>query len=337
MWNQHKTSIILAATFIIMLSTFWFIPQLGFVIFIALLIDLLLRPLVTRLQKFRGMPRSLASAISLITFIVCVGSLLALLSSTLAASLQRFARDLPELTDNLRLAFASSSFISTQIDELWQELASLSISALRSSLNTLVSIFSKIFDTVIILFTAFYLLKDGRKIQRWFAGLFPQKDHRRVFRLLTTILRSLHVYIYSQLTICFIMGFIVFCYFSYRNLPYASVFAVISGVSEFVPVIGPTIASAFGTALTATVSPWVAAQTLCFYVIITQLNHNLIYPTLIGRSLHLHPVAILLGILLGGCLLDAPGMFLAVPIMVIVRLVIIDIKNDGIYLNPKSK
>ena len=144
MWNQHKTSIILAATFIIMLSTFWFIPQLGFVIFIALLIDLLLRPLVTRLQNFRGMPRSLASAISLIAFIVCVGSLLALLSSTLAASLQRFARDLPELTDNLRLAFASSSFISTQIDELWQELASLSISALRSSLNTLVSIFSKI-------------------------------------------------------------------------------------------------------------------------------------------------------------------------------------------------
>lgn len=329
MWNQHKTSIILAITFIVILSTFWLLPQLGFIVFIAILIDLLLRPLVRRLQTFRCMPRGLAAAISLIFFILLISSMLALLSTTLATSLQKFALDLPRLTEALRGALSSVSFLSTQLDELWQELASISITALRSSIDTLVSIFTKIFDTVIILFTSFYLLKDGKQIQLWISGLFPDKDRRRVFRLLTHILRSLHVYIYSQLIICFIMGFIVFCYFSYRDLPYPSVFAVISGISEFIPVIGPTIASAFGTALTATVSPWVAAQTMCFYIIITQLNHNIIYPTLIGRSLHLHPIAILIGILLGGCLLDAPGMFLAVPVMVIVRLVIIDVYHDG--------
>ncbi|MBO6210532.1 MAG: AI-2E family transporter, partial [Schwartzia sp.] len=66
-----------------------------------------------------------------------------------------------------------------------------------------------------------------------------------------------------------------------------------------------------------------------FYLLITQANHNFIYPTLIGKTLHLHPIAILLGLLLGGCLLDAPGMFLAVPLMVIVRLVIEDIHRDA--------
>ena len=72
-----------------------------------------------------------------------------------------------------------------------------------------------------------------------------------------------------------------------------------------------------------------AAQTLFFYLLITQTNHNFIYPTLVGKSLNLHPIAILLGLLLGGCLLDAPGMFLAVPLMVIIRIVIEDIYHDA--------
>ena len=187
MWNQHKTSIILAITFIVILSTFWLLPQLGFIVFIAILIDLLLRPLVRRLQTFRCMPRGLAAAISLIFFILLISSLLALLSTTLATSLQKFALDLPRLTEALRGALSSVSFLSTQLDELWQELATISITALRSSIDTLVSIFTKIFDTVIILFTSFYLLKDGKQIQLWISGLFPDKDRRRVF---TEVYRS---------------------------------------------------------------------------------------------------------------------------------------------------
>ena len=125
------------------------------------------------------------------------------------------------------------------------------------------------------------------------------------------------------------MGTVVFLYFTARDIPYAVVFAVLSGVSEFIPVIGPTIAALFGVSVAATISLWMAAQTLFFYLLITQANHNIIYPTLIGKSLHLHPIAILLGLLLGGCLLDAPGMFLAVPLMVIIRLVIEDIYRDA--------
>ncbi|MBQ7515977.1 MAG: AI-2E family transporter [Schwartzia sp.] len=325
MWTEHRTSIFIALSFLLILSAFWLLPDLAFVVFIALLIDLLLHPLVDRLHRIRSMPRSLAAAISLLGFLALVVSLFTLLSSTLADSVQKFSHDLPEITANLNRLFEPGSLLSREIDELWTELASLSITAVKSSLTMLISLFTKIFDTVIILFAAFYLLQDGRQIQEWIARLFPAKDHLRVFRLFDRILRALHIYITSQLAICFLMGFIVFCYFSVRGLPYASVFAVVSGVSEFIPVIGPTIASAFGTALTAAVSPWIALQTMFFYLVITQVNHNFLYPYLVGRSLRLHPIVILLGILLGGSLLDTAGMFLAVPLIVILRLVVEDI------------
>ena len=93
-------------------------------------------------------------------------------------------------------------------------------------------------------------------------------------------------------------------------------------------MLGPTVASAFGVLLTATVDPWIAIQTAGFYLILTQLNHNIVYPTLIGKSLDLHPVAIILGIVLGGELLGPAGMFLAVPFIVICKLVIEDIYKD---------
>ena len=328
MWATHKTSILLGVSFIVLLGSFWLLPELAFVVFISLLLHLLLCPMVDYLLRFRKFPRGLAAAVTLILFLVAVTILFTVLSTPLARSAQKFSQDLPTLTESVRDLFAAYPVIAQEVDKLWRELATLGIGALRSSLEMLFSVFSKIFDVVIILFAAFYLLKDGREIEEWITRLFPHKDHMRVFKLYDRILLALHKYICSQIAICFLMGGLVFLYFTARDIPYAAVFAVLSGVSEFIPVIGPTIASLFGVSVAATISPWMAVQTLIFYLLITQANHNFIYPTLLGKSLHLHPIAILLGLLLGDCLLDAPGMFLAVPLMVIIRLVIEDIYQD---------
>ena len=329
MWATHKTSILLGISFLLLLGSFWLLPQLAFVVFIALLLHLLLCPMVDYLHRFRKFPRGIAAALTLILFLVGVTILFTVLSTPLARSAQKFSQDLPALTESMRDLFASYPAIAKEVDKFWREIATVGIDALRSSLDMLLSFFSKIFDVVIILFSAFYLLKDGREIEEWITRLFPKKDHMRVFKLFDRILLALHKYICSQLAICLLMGIVVFLYFTARDIPYAVVFAVLSGISEFIPVIGPTVAALFGVSIAATISLWMAAQTLFFYLLITQANHNFIYPTLVGKSLNLHPIAILLGLLLGGCLLDAPGMFLAVPLMVIIRIVIEDIYHDA--------
>ena len=89
-------------------------------------------------------------------------------------------------------------------------------------------------------------------------------------------------------------------------------------------MLGPTAASAFGIFLTATESRGLVLQTALFYIVLTQVNHNFVYPTLIGKSRTLHPVAIIFG----GEILGPAGMFLAVPFIVIVKLVIADIYHD---------
>ena len=335
--RAYRTSILLGLFFTLLLSAFWFMPQLAFIIFLSLLLQLLLLPAVNQLN--RRLPRALAAGLVLATFVGLGFVLLGLVSSSFVPTFSRFITDFPQITEkfqNLPL-LQESEFLHNELGNVWGEIKSTGITALRSSLQLLLSLFSKVIDFVIILFVTFYLLKDGEQIQKYLASLFPTRDYERVMHLFDKILSALRTYICSQLVICCITAVIVFLYFTIRHLPYASVFAVVSGICEFIPVLGPTVASAFGTLLTATVNPMVALQTAGFYLLLTQVNHNFVYPTLIGKSLNLHPIAIILGIVLGGELLGAAGMFLAVPFIVICKLVIEDIYKDRVLTREKEQ
>ncbi len=333
--KAYRTSILLGITFTALLSTFWFLPQLAFIIFISLLLQLLLTPLVESLNK--KIPRALAAGIVLLAFLALGFGILTVVSSNFIPTFTRFVTDFPQITEKMQSVsyLQDSAFLNQEFDNILGELKNASVGALKSSLTMLISLFSKFIDMVIILFVTFYLLKDGEQIKSYLAGLFPKRDYSRVMRLFNRILAALRTYICSQLVICLLTAVVVFLYFTLRGLPYASVFAMVSGTCEFIPVLGPTVASIFGILLTATENPFLALQTAIFYLVLTQVNHNLVYPTLIGKSLNLHPIAIILGIILGGELLGAPGMFLAVPFIVICKLVIEDIYADQITIREK--
>ena len=326
---NYRTSIILAVTFTLLLSTFWFYQDFAFIIFLSLLLQLLLKPVVDFMEA-RRMPRSVASAIAIIAFILVLLALVSIISRSVLPSFQRFVAELPTIGQSLQqLPFLSDTdFIQDEFVNILDRLRSVGADLLRASLSFILIAFGKVIDFVIIIFVSFYLLKDGLTIKLWLADLFPHTARRRVLRLFDTLLIALRAYICSQIVMCVITGLVVFAYFKLMGLPYASVFALLSGISEFIPVLGPTIASTLGTLMTASAARELTVQTALFYVALTQVNHNVVYPALVGKSLHLHPVAVILGVVFGGELLGAAGMFLAVPFIVIVKIVITDIYRD---------
>ena len=327
--ESYRTSIILAVTFTLLLSTFWFYQDFAFIIFLSLLLQLLLKPAVDFMEA-RRIPRSVASAIAIIAFILVLAALASIISRSVLPSFQRFVAELPTIGQSLQqLPFLSDTdFIKDEFVNILDRLRSVGAELLRASLSFLLVAFGKVIDFVIIIFVSFYLLKDGLTIKLWLADLFPDTARRRVLRLFDTLLIALRAYICSQIVMCVITGVVVFAYFKLMGLPYASVFALLSGISEFIPVLGPTVASTLGTLMTASAAHELTVQTALFYVALTQVNHNIVYPALVGKSLHLHPVAVILGVVFGGEILGAAGMFLAVPFIVIVKIVITDIYRD---------
>ena len=326
---NYRTSIILAVTFTLLLSTFWFYQDFAFIIFLSLLLQLLLKPAVDFMER-RKIPRAIAAALAIIAFILVLAALASIISRSVLPSFQRFIAELPTIGQSLQqIPFLSDTdFIQDEFVNILDRLRSVGAEVLRASLSFLLVAFGKVVDFVIIIFVSFYLLKDGLTIKLWLADLFPDTARRRVLRLFDTLLIALRAYICSQIVMCVITGLVVFAYFKLMGLPYASVFALLSGISEFVPVLGPTVASTLGTLMTAAAMRELTVQTVLFYVALTQVNHNVVYPALVGKSLHLHPVAVILGVVFGGELLGAAGMFLAVPFIVIIKIVITDIYRD---------
>jgi len=323
---NYRTSIILAVTFTLLLSMFWFYQDFAFIVFLSLLLQLLLKPVV----DFMEARRSVASAIAIIAFILVLAALASIISRSVLPSFQRFVAELPTIGQSLQQLpiLSDTDFIQDEFVNILDRLRSVGTEVVRASLSFLLVAFGKVMDFVIIIFVSFYLLKDGLTIKLWLADLFPHTARRRVLRLFDTLLIALRAYICSQIVMCVITGVVVFAYFKLMGLPYASVFALLSGISEFVPVLGPTVASTLGTLMTAAMMRDVTVQTALFYVALTQVNHNVVYPALVGKSLHLHPVAVILGVAFGGEILGAAGMFLAVPFIVIAKIVITDIYRD---------
>lgn len=326
MWSQYQTSILVSVSLLVLFSMFWFLRSVAMVIFLSLLLTVLLNSTVDKLTT-KKVPRGLAAAGVLGVFITLLSYLFITISQTFIPNLMSFIADLPSMANDMKNLpiFASINNFNQELDTIFKNFASFSVTALKSSLDIVFDLFSKVLDLIIILFVTFYLLKDGKQIKLYLASLFPQKDKTRIITLFNQIILALIHYIRGQLLVCSITGICVFAYFSIMGIPYASVFAVLSAIGEFIPVVGPTIASAAGSLFAATLSISYGIETLFFYLVLTQVNHNIVYPYLIGKSLNLHPVAIMLGILLGGQLLGALGMFLAVPCMVIIKLVIEDI------------
>ena len=322
---NYRTSIILAVSLTILLSMFWFYQDFAFIIFLSLLLQLLLEPAVDYMER-RRVPRALAAALAICAFILVLIALASVISRSFIPSFQRFIAELPTIGASIQQMpiFADTDIVS----HILERLRSVGGELVRTSLSFLLTAFGKVIDFVIIIFVSFYLLKDGAEIKRWLTDLFPHKSRGRVLRLFDTLLTALRAYICSQLVLCAITGVVVLAYFKLMGLPYASVFALLSGIGEFIPVLGPTVASTLGVLMTAASARELIAQTALFYVALTQVNHNIVYPALVGKSLHLHPVAVILGVVLGGELLGAAGMFLAVPIIVIVKIVITDIYRD---------
>jgi hypothetical protein len=113
------------------------------------------------------------------------------------------------------------------------------------------------------------------------------------------------------------------------GIRYAPVLGLLAGLLEVIPSIGPTVAAvpAVLLALFQENTPfgmgnfWFAATTAAMYALIQQLENNLIVPRIMGRSLNLHPILVLVGVIVGGSLGGVLGMLLAAPTLATLRVI----------------
>lgn len=175
---------------------------------------------------------------------------------------------------------------------------------------------------VLIPILAFFLLKDAQTLRSGAIALLPQQWQARGPALLDQVDAALAAYIRAQLVACLIVGSIVGVGFAILRVPFAVGFGVAAGIAEFVPLVGPLVIAVAAAVTTAFQSPMAVVWVLLFLAVLRVLEDYVIYPRLVGSTVHLHPLAVILAVLAGAELGGVAGVLLSVPCLAIGSVVL---------------
>jgi len=189
--------------------------------------------------------------------------------------------------------------------------------ALVASLEAL----SNIAWLVLVPVLAFLLLKDAALIRRTVLTALPHRIQLRSHKLFEEMNDTVAAYVRAQLIACVVVGVLSGLGFALLGTPYPVLLGVLSAVLEFIPLVGPLVLAAVAVGVAALQDPVVAWWTVAFLAALRVIEDYVIYPRLIGRDIHLHPLVIILAVLAGVELGGIAGIFIAVPVVALVTVV----------------
>ena len=293
---------------------------------------------VARLRiRGRSMPRGLAVLIvyALTLFVVVEG--LALLLGPLIAQLRDFVSDLPRLGAALEgtladlgaayralaLPPAVREYVDGLLADLGRGAGRIDFGSLLPIARTILGTVASLFGFIIIPIWAFYILRDRIRLAEQFDAALPPAWRADVRAVLDIVERVVGRWIRAQIVLGLIVGGAIYLglvvlgnVVDPRFLQFALLLAVIAGLLELLPIIGPIIAMV-PTLLVAltTADPLVSLLAVALlYTAVQQVENAVLVPKIQGDAVELHPSVVIFVLILGGAIAGLPGAIFAVPI-----------------------
>jgi predicted PurR-regulated permease PerM len=178
-----------------------------------------------------------------------------------------------------------------------------------------------IFGLVTILILAFYLLVDAETLVHTFVRLFPRTERPRVERACRQVSGKVSAWLGGQL----LLGGIIACSAALGlyllGVPFFYVLALIAGIGEMIPIVGPLLAAVPAVAVGFTISPAKALAIAAFFFVQQQVENHVLVPKVMERQVGINAAGVITALLIGGTLLGVVGAILAVPTAAILRVI----------------
>lgn len=297
--------------------------------FFALIIAYLLNPVVTFLTE-RHFPRGLAVFLIYTLFFLFLLFIVINAGPILMREYKELSEKFPELVgtyrswigqmriQQARTPFSLHGGLSASIQQM--ELAMTQyVNGLFTGMDSWVE---KILLVLLIPFIVFYMLKDMKPMQNGALLLVPRRHRPTVRRMLHDIDTALGHYVRCQLIVCGIIGALAYAGYFFIGLPYAIVFAAFVAITNIIPYIGPVFGAAPAILFALTISWKVALYALIVNAVIQVLESNIVAPFIVGKSLHMHPLLIIVSVMIGGEIAGIVGLILAVPLVASLKVVL---------------
>ena len=292
----------------------------------------LLAPLVDRLSSV-GIPRAGAVLLTFATVIFIIVAVAMLSLSPLIAQLQRFIRDIPTIVHDARPALEDfyaglnlspevRAFVDSILASLAEGAGGINVGGVAGPVvGSLFGLLGAITAYAILPAWLFFLLKDRRRLSDSLEQSLPPTWRGDVFAIAALVDRVFGKWIRGQLVLGATVGLASFVGLEVLGVVvdpvfgrYAILLALIAGLLELVPFIGPIISAIPAVLIGLTAGPEGFIAALLLYLGIQQLENNLLVPKIQGDAVELHPSAVLLALVVGTALAGILGAIISLPV-----------------------
>ncbi|WP_102274467.1 AI-2E family transporter [Cytobacillus massiliigabonensis] len=207
---------------------------------------------------------------------------------------------------------------------------------LSKSVNILLSILNYSLVIAIIPFISFYMLKDYEIMKRTVWYVTPRKWRQEGILFLRDVDKSLGSYIRGQLLVCVIVGAISALLFWVVGMKYPLLLGMLIGVTNVIPYFGPIFGAIPAVIIASTLSIKMVIISIVIVFVLQFVEGNILSPFIVGKSLHMHPLVIMLALLAGGEAGGVIGLIIAVPILAVIKVSLIHARSHFVKgPNPK--
>ncbi len=212
--------------------------------------------------------------------------------------------------------------LSGDLQEYYRRLISSAPRLAAGILNVTLSFISGLGAFVAILVMAFYWLLERRGVQSTWIGLASPSSRPEIRHIIDEIEAKIGAYARGQITLGLIVGVASFIGLTILGIKYAAILALIAGISELIPIVGPIVGAIPAVLIALSQSPKQAILVVLLYVIIQQMENHLLVPKIMQMSVGLSPLTVLFVVLAGGSLMGIIGVLLAVPIASAIQVIL---------------
>ncbi len=291
------------------------------------------RHLFPKAKRAAGLRRPLALVLTLLA----VAGVLALASFVIgpgvADAVRSVARQVPAALDRLQEQIDALSVYLPQIQEIvegwdlnWAGLSQKALALAQQWGGSLLSsgggfiggVVSGVGTFVIGLIFSFYILMQKEKLSRQgrqvICALLPRRQGDRTLEVLRLANRTFSSFLSGQCLEAVILGTMFAVSMTVFRMPYALLVGVLIALTALIPIVGAFIGCGVGALLIAVTDPWKALGFIILFLVLQQVEGNLIYPHVVGSSVGLPSIWVLVAVTLGGKLMGITGMLFFIPL-----------------------
>ncbi|MBD3248383.1 AI-2E family transporter [Candidatus Falkowbacteria bacterium] len=328
--NISMVGIMKVLLVLFLLYFIYMISDILMILFVSLVLASLITPWVDWMHKKR-IPRGVGVILIYLVLFAILSLVIYLMIPPISEQVGEFSKNMPKYLDKVVSGidvFREEAANVGLLDNFQKGLNNVT-SSLQGTVGdvftTVSNIFGGLVSLLLVLVITFYMVAEDNAMKKIIWSVVPEKHQPYIIQLLSRMQKKVSLWLRGQIILSIIMFVVTYIGLLILGVRYPLVLALIAGITEFIPYLGPIIAAVPALFIAFVQSPWLALFVLILYYVIQLIESNVIVPKLMHKVVGLNPIIIIVVLLVGFKVAGVVGAILAIPVATAATVFIKDV------------